>query len=263
MRASVAAPRARSAPTGGHTPPVPSAIPPGPPRTRVVLLPGSGSDEVFLGRVFTAALAAAGVRSVTVRPDPAAVVASGRRALDEAAAEPGPLLVGGVSLGAAVAAGWALEHPGRVSGLLLALPAWWGAPGAAPAAVLATQTANRLRAGGVDGALAEVDAGAPPWLAAELRRAWTRQGPHLAAALDEAAAHVAPTVTELAGVDVPIGVAAAVDDPVHPLAVAEQLVARAPGAQLERLTLAELGADPGSLGRATVRAWLRSTRRRS
>ena len=98
-------------------------------------------------------------------------------------------------------------------------------------------------------------------MAVELRRAWTRQGPRLAAALDEASTHGAPTLTELAALDVPVWLAGAVDDPVHPVTVAEQLVARVPGARLERLALDELGADPGSLGRATVRAWLRSTQR--
>lgn len=245
--------------TREHTPAVPPttsrAHPPATPVARVLLLPGSGSDEVFLDRVFTAALARAGVLAVLPRPDPTGVVAAGRTALDEAAEQPGELVVGGVSLGAAAAAGWALEHPGRVSGLLLALPAWWGAPGAAPAAVLAAHSAARLRELGLDGALREVHAGSPPWLAAELARAWTRQWPHLPAALDEAAGHVAPTVDALAGLDVPIGVVAAVDDPVHPAAVAEQAVAGLPRARLERVTLAELGADPAVLGDAAVRAW--------
>jgi pimeloyl-ACP methyl ester carboxylesterase len=235
----------------GHTPAVPSATP----QTRALLLPGSGSDVVFLGRAFSAALAAVGVRAVALEPDPSAVAESGRRSLDEAAEEPGPLLVGGVSLGAAVAAGWALGHPGRAGGLLLALPAWWGAPAGAAAALLAAHSAERLRELGLLGALAEVDAGSPPWLAAELRRAWSHQWPHLPAALDEAAAHLAPTVTELATLEVPIGLVAAVDDPVHPVAVALELATAAPAVRLELVTLVELGADPGSLGRAAVRAW--------
>ena len=221
-----------------------------------MLLPGSGSDEVFLDRVFTAALSTVGVRAVPVRPDPTQVVASGRRALDEALEQDGPLLVGGVSLGAAVAARWALEHPERVSGLLLALPAWWGEPGAAPAAALAAHSAGRLREHGLTAVLAEVADGSPPWLAAELRRAWTRQWPHLPAALDQAAAHVAPTVEALARLGVPVGLAAAADDPVHPVGVADELAAASRLVRVERVTLALLGADPGSLGRAVVRAWV-------
>lgn len=224
--------------------------------TRAVLLPGSGSDEVFLDRVFTAALSTVGVRAVTVRPDPTQVVTSGRRALDDALDQDGPLLVGGVSLGAAVAAQWALEHPGRVSGLLLALPAWWGEPGDAPAAALASYSAGRLRGCGLTATLAEVADGSPPWLAAELRRAWTRQWPHLPAALDQAAAHIAPTVEAVAALGVPVGVAAAADDPVHPGGVADELAAASPLVRVEWVTLAQLGADPGSLGRGVVRAWV-------
>lgn len=221
-----------------------------------MLLPGSGSDEVFLDRVFTAALSTVGVRAVPVRPDPRQVVASGRRALDEALDQDGPLLVGGVSLGAAVAAQWALEHPERVSGLLLALPAWWGEPGAAPAAALASHSAGRLREHGLTAVLAEVADGSPPWLAAELRRAWTRQWPYLPSALDQAAAHIAPTVEAVAALGIPVGLAAATDDPVHPVDVADELAAASRLVKVERVTLAQLGADPGSLGRRVVRAWV-------
>ena len=86
-----------------------------------VLLPGTGSDDEYLTRAFADPLRAVGAKVVAVRPEPAALLAGYVRALQQAAAD-GPIAVGGVSLGAAVAAGWALEHPTDVVAVLAALP---------------------------------------------------------------------------------------------------------------------------------------------
>ena len=170
------------------------------------------------------------------------------------------MLVGGVSLGAHVAARWAAAAPrGRVAGLLLALPAWTGLPRAAPAAVAARWTAAQARRGGVAAAVA-ASAGAPSWLVAELGRAWAGYGAGLAPAFETAAEEPAPTTAELAGLDVPVGVAALVDDPVRPLEVAQEWHAALPRSALVTTTLAAFGADPGALGRAAALAWLRAAR---
>jgi pimeloyl-ACP methyl ester carboxylesterase len=223
------------------------------------MLPGSGSDEVFIRSVFACALAGVGVELVAPAPRRGAdVVAGYQAALD--AAGPGPVLVGGVSLGAHVAARWAAAAPrGRVAGLLLALPAWTGLPRAAPAAVAARWTAAQARRGGVAAAVAAT-AGAPPWLVAELGRAWAGYGAGLAPAFEAAAEEPGPTTAELAGLDVPVGVAALVDDPVHPLAVAQEWHAALPRSALVTTTLAVFGAVPGALGRAAALAWLRAAR---
>jgi pimeloyl-ACP methyl ester carboxylesterase len=222
------------------------------------MLPGSGSDERFIRSVFGGALAGFGVELVAPAPRRGAdVVAGYRAALDAAGSE--PVLVGGISLGAHVAARWAAAAPrGRVAGLLLALPAWTGGPtGTAPAARAARWTAAQARAGGVAAAVAAT-AGAPAWLAAELGRAWAGYGAGLAPALEAAADEPAPTVLELRGLEVPVGLAALVDDPVHPLGVARRWQAALPRSALVTTSMATFGADPGSLGRATVLAWLRA-----
>jgi pimeloyl-ACP methyl ester carboxylesterase len=74
--------------------------------------------------------------------------------------------------------------------------------------------------------------------------------------MEEAARYVAPTSDELAMLTVPLGVAAATDDPVHPVEVAFEWVAAAPRAAVRTVTLDELGADPGLLGAACVAALL-------
>ncbi|AXY52036.1 alpha/beta hydrolase [Rhodococcus ruber] len=218
-----------------------------------VILPGTGSDAHFAERAFAGPLAATGVRTVAVDPDPARVVGSYVDALDRAAAE-GPVLVGGVSLGAAVALRWAAENPGRTVGVLAALPAWTGSPDAAPAAASARWTAGELRTHGLAAVTAAMVASSPAWLGTELARSWRSQWPGLPAALDEASRYWALDLHELQAVEVPVGIAAAVDDAVHPLAVAQEWCAHLTRAALGTVTLAEIGADPSVLGTTCLKA---------
>lgn len=235
-----------------------------------VVLPGSGSDDDFVRRAFAGPLRAVGIRLVAPAPRPGRGVVDGyRTALDTAldtapdgppdgAAGPGRLLVGGVSLGAHVAARWAADRPGRVAGLLLALPAWTGAPADAPAALASIATAARVRSGGLTAAVGEARAGSPPWLGDELERAWRGYGDGLADALLAAAREPGPDEDALAALDVPAGVVGLVDDPVHPLAVARRWSSVLPRAALVTASLGALGGDPAVLGRAAVLGWLRA-----
>jgi pimeloyl-ACP methyl ester carboxylesterase len=228
-----------------------------------VVLPGSGSDAAFVQAAFGAPLRAIGVALHAVAPRCGAdVVAGYRAALDAARAEPGPVLVGGVSLGAHVAAAWAAEcadEPDGPAGLLLALPAWTGPPGEAPAALAALATAAQVRAGGVAAAVAAARAGSPSWLGDELARAWSGYGAGLADALEAAAAEPAPDAAALRSVTLPVGIAALTDDPVHPLATARTWEHLLPRAATCTSTLAAFGADPAVLGRAAVRSWRRAS----
>ena len=218
-----------------------------------VLLPGTGSDDDYVYRAFSAALHDAGALVMAPPPQPESLIAGYLDALQNAARH-APIAVGGVSLGALVAAGWALAHPGHAVAVLAALPAWTGSPESAPAARAARESAHVLRRDGLVAATAEMRASSPEWLADELTRSWVGQWPALPDALEEASHYVAPTCLELEGLSVPMGVASAVDDPVHPLEVGLEWVAAAPRAALRTVTLAEIGADPGSLGAACLAA---------
>jgi pimeloyl-ACP methyl ester carboxylesterase len=165
-----------------------------------------------------------------------------------------PVLVGGISFGAHLAAEWAVANPERCAGLVLALPAWHGEPGTAPASTSATLTAAQVRSLGVAGAVAS--SAMPPWLAAELTRAWSGYGPELATSLEVAAGRPAPTLAELSTLDVPVGIAACADDPIHPAAVAAEWAAALPRAAVRTTRLSILGTDPEALGRAAVLAFL-------
>lgn len=221
----------------------------------VVLLAGTGSDDDYVYRAFSPALHDVSATVVTPPPDPAGLVAGYVAALDDAA-RLGPIAVGGVSIGAAVAAAWALAHPARTVAVLAALPAWSGEPDTAAAALTARYSASLLRRDGLASAIAQMRESSPPWLADELTRSWAGQWPALPEAMDEAANYVAPTADGLALLAVPMGVAAATDDPVHPVEVALEWVAAAPRAALRTVTLDEIGADPAALGAACVTALL-------
>lgn len=218
-----------------------------------VLLPGTGSDNDYVRRAFSAPLRRAGAVLVTPVPHPGRLIDGYRAALDDAARD-GPVVVGGVSLGAAVAAAWALEHPDRAVAVLAALPAWTGEPELAPAAQAARYTAARLRCDGLAATTTRMRASSPVWLAEELTRSWRVQWPELPDAMEEAAAYVAPSRAELARLVAPLAVAAAVDDPIHPLQVAADWVSVAPHAALRTVTLDEIGADAAALGSACLAA---------
>ncbi|CAA0098652.1 Uncharacterised protein [Mycolicibacterium vanbaalenii] len=215
-----------------------------------VLLPGTGSDDDFVYRAFSRSLHEVGASVVTPSPQPHRLLDGYRDELDSAARAGGsrPIAVGGVSIGAAVAAAWALSHPGRVVAVLAALPAWTGAPDGAPAALAARHSAELLRRNGLVSATAQMQASSPTWLAEELTRSWVGQWPALPEAMEAAARYVAPTVGDLESLAAPMGVVSAGDDPVHPLEVGVEWVSAAPRAALRTVTLDEIGSDPGVLG---------------
>jgi len=220
---------------------------------RTVLLPGTGSDDHYVRHAFSRPVRAVGGVLVTPPPDPDRLIDGYLSALDDAA-RAGPIGVGGVSIGAAVAAAWALDHPAQVVAVLAALPPWTGAPGSAPGALSARYTAARLRADGLTATTEQMRASSPPWLAGELTRSWHAQWPKLPDAMEEAAAFAAPSCADLARLAVPLGVVAAVDDPIHPLQVGVDWVSAAPRAALRTVTLDEIGADTAALGAACLAA---------
>ncbi|AFM16948.1 hypothetical protein Mycch_2165 [Mycolicibacterium chubuense NBB4] len=218
-----------------------------------VLLAGTGSDDDFVYRAFGPPLHDVGAVVVTPKPQPHRLVAGYRDDLDEAA-RCGPIAVGGVSIGAAVAVEWALTHPAEVVAVLAALPAWTGDPDTAPAAHAARYSAEVLRRDGLISATAQMQASSPKWLADELTRSWLGQWPSLPEAMDEAARYVAPSSGQLEGLGVPMGVVSATDDLVHPLEVGLEWVSAAPRASLRTVALEQIGADPAVLGRECLAA---------
>ncbi|WP_072815459.1 alpha/beta fold hydrolase [Rhodococcus zopfii] len=236
----------------------PTASPSGHRPLTAVVLPGTGSDAQFADAAFRAPLERRGIRVVAVEPDPRRVVGSYLDALDREA-RAGAILAGGVSIGAAVALHWAARHPSAAVGVLAALPAWTGSPEDAPAAASARWTAHELRTRGLEPVVAAMVESSPMWLGRELSRSWRAQWPDLPAALEEAATFHALDADALGSVTVPVGITAAIDDAVHPLAVAQQWADLLPRAAMTTVTLDEIGADPTILGTGCLTVWDRVT----
>jgi pimeloyl-ACP methyl ester carboxylesterase len=218
-----------------------------------VVLPGTGSDDDYVTRAFGGPLRDAGARLLAPPPQPKGLIDGYLNDLNDAAVD-GPIAVGGVSIGAAVAVAWALRHPDRAVAVLAALPAWTGAPDDAPAALAARHSARQLRDDGLAATTAQMRASSPPWLADELTRSWRSQWPDLPDAMEEAAGYVAPTRAQLQQLTAPMGIAAAHDDPIHPLDVGLAWADAAPRAAVHTITLDQLGADPATLGAACIAA---------
>jgi pimeloyl-ACP methyl ester carboxylesterase len=217
------------------------------------MLPGTGSDDDYIARAFAGPLRDVGARIAARPPQPAHLIGGYLAGLDEAARS-GPIAVGGVSIGAAVAAAWALEHPDRAVAVLAALPGWTGAPASAPAAVAARHSAHQLRSLGLAATTTQMRSSSPLWLADELTRSWREQWPFLPDAMEEAAAYIAPTRAQLLRLTAPMGIAAATNDPIHPLEIGLEWAAAAPHAALRTVTLDQMGVDPTVLGTACLAA---------
>ena len=223
-----------------------------------------GSSADFVARAFGPALAAAGYRLVA--PDlrghggstPLADThAHGLEAhvddLTTLADRVSASLVGGVSLGAHVAALVAARRP--VDGLLITLPGWLGPADSIAAAN--TTWADELERDGVAAVLHRIsrEPGVPEWVAAEIAAAWAGHDPRsLAAALHAVAVSAAPSRRALAAVGAPAGIVGATDDPAHPLPAATAYADALPRAVLRTVRLADVGADRSILGTLALAA---------
>ena len=219
----------------------------------LVLAHGAGSTADFLRRAFPARQC--GARMVPVEHRSGDVREIAAALLRAAAGCRGPVLLGGVSIGAHAAALAALTAPPRLlAGCVLALPAWSGpAPAGSPTALAAAEVAD-LGPHPVLRRLLEDPSLREDWVTAELLRAW-QDRPGLAAEL--AAAAAAPALADLGRLAVPALVLALTGDPVHPRAVAQAWAEAIPDADLAEIERAAPGRDLAVFGR-TVGAWIRS-----
>ncbi|GAA1480593.1 alpha/beta hydrolase [Gordonia sinesedis] len=235
-----------------------------PPReapSTLIALPGTGSDDDYVRRAFGPAAARLGVELIAPAPT-ADLVAGHRRALDAASDRHRRVLVGGVSIGAAIAVEWALTAgPQRCAGVWAALPGWSGSPDGSLAAASARATAHALADDGLDATVDAMVASSPGWLADELSRSWRHLYPALIRQLTDAARYRAPELAAIATLRVPLAVVAATDDPLHPIAVARAWCAAAPRSALREVTLTGWGTDAALLGRSCADGWLALTAR--
>lgn len=161
----------------------------------------------------------------------------------------GPLPVGGISMGAAIALRLAVTRPDLTGALILARPAWVTdpappnmAPNAEVGALLAAHPPETARALFEAGATARGLAQTAPDNLASLRGFFDRPGG--TAALLQRIAADGPGVSEgdLARLSLPCLVIGHGQDDIHPLSYAERLAALIPGARL--VTIPPKASDP-------------------
>ena len=157
----------------------------------------------------------------------------------------GPVVIGGISMGAAIALRLAVTRPGLVRAIVLARPAWL--TGANPAnarpnvevgELLAQFPPVKAREAFEQSPTAAMLAREAPDNLASLRGFFTREPIAVTSELLRRIPADGPGVTErdLAAIRVPTLVIGTLKDFVHPMAFAEILTARIPGARLATLT---------------------------
>jgi len=163
-------------------------------------------------------------------------------AVVEATASEGRFLLGGHSMGAHTAVGYALRHPRGLAGLVLVGPTYVAPPGPESLAYW-DGLADALERGGVEGFVEYVDRQQPidpAWRDSVLRFTRERMLRHrrldavLAALREVPRSRPFAGLEELESIDVPVLVVASHDrvDPGHPYAVAAAYAERLPRAEL-------------------------------
>ncbi|RUT31358.1 alpha/beta hydrolase [Arsenicitalea aurantiaca] len=162
-----------------------------------------------------------------------------------AAETSGPVVVGGISMGAAIALRLAVTRPERVAGLILVRPAWGTArapetmrPNAEVGALLSRLGPTRGKAEFAASKTALRLAGEAPDNLASLLGFFDRPDPMTTAALLQQISADGPDVSEddLARIEVPVLVIGTGMDAIHPLALAEALAGLIPGAVFLQIT---------------------------
>jgi pimeloyl-ACP methyl ester carboxylesterase len=211
-------------------------------KRKAVIAHGAASTADFVRRTFGEPLQSIGYELVTW--DRRTAVEQAGEEFAALVANDDATIVGGVSVGAILAVNYALRARDRLAGLLVALPP----PVPNPHAELPSHIDIEAAA-----------EGAVPWVGAEIRAGWSTYGQQeLLAELTGASRAVPPTMDELRRCDVPTGIVALADDPVHPVPVAEEWALTIPTAELEVLQLTDPSLDVSVIGAAAVRAWQRA-----
>ncbi|UJW77615.1 alpha/beta fold hydrolase [Rhizobium sp. SL42] len=156
-----------------------------------------------------------------------------------------PVVVGGISMGAAIALRLAVKRPDLVKTLILARPAWVTAaapdnmmPNAEVGRLLETMPPAEAKAAFLAGPIGQRLAAEAPDNLASLTGFFARQPIAVTAALLTAISNDGPGVTEeeVSRIAVPTLVIGHEQDAIHPIAYARALAERIPKARFEQIT---------------------------
>ncbi|WP_025662218.1 alpha/beta hydrolase [Rhizobium sp. IBUN] len=156
-----------------------------------------------------------------------------------------PVVIGGISMGAAIALRLAVKRPDLINGLVIARPAWVVeagpenmAPNAEVGRLLKTMPPEEARVAFLDGPIGRRLATDAPDNLASLAGFFTRDPTEVTAALLTAVSGDGPGVTEaeVRNLDIPTLVMGHEKDVIHPLTHAQTLARIIPGARLVQIT---------------------------
>jgi pimeloyl-ACP methyl ester carboxylesterase len=173
---------------------------------------------------------------------------------------PGPV-VGGGSMGAAVALRHVLTDPGDCQALVLVAPAI--GPDRPAAAASIASIADRIDAVGLGQAVTELRGRSAPTMASrdgdepagDGLDCWLRQDAGSLVVAMRAVQRWRPlaSLSELSALQVPVALVGIRDDPLHPVELAVQMDARLPHSSLEILRSPDDARRPGAIGGAVLR----------
>ena len=163
-------------------------------------------------------------------------------------------LLGGTSMGSAVALRLALNHPGRVRGLALAGPAFGDELN--PLAETIAPAADKIEQLGLRAALphleaAQLERGVPPEGIWQIQR-WVNHDETVFPTVLRTVSHWIPfpDLGVVAELEVPVGLVAWPDDPVHPFELAQRLAIACPAPTAMLASVGRVLAEPESVARA-------------
>jgi pimeloyl-ACP methyl ester carboxylesterase len=154
-------------------------------------------------------------------------------------------VIGGISMGAAVALNFALRHPGRISGLILSRPAWLDRPDPPNLAVydliaqlIRTRGAHDGRAAFLDSDVYQHIRQESPDAANSLVGQFENNLAEVAVIRLERIPHCAPmaSMSDLDAIQAPTMIMASQQDPIHPIEYGRALAQAIKGATFRELT---------------------------
>lgn len=217
----------------------------------IVGLPGAGFDAGFIEAAFAPLATDLNAELWAVSPEPGRVVDSYLEACREAA-QTGPFIAVGISIGAVALAQWAVAeatHPTpaftkNCRGLIMSMAPWTAVPSAeTPAAVTARGTAQMLAEQGFGPVRDLMCESSPEWLVRLQQPCWDRLGDNLRVILREVADTPAPSPAELEQITAPCGVLGVADDPNHPSKISREWAQHIPTAVYSQISLNDIAQD--------------------
>lgn len=227
----------------------------------VVGLPGAGFDHTFIEQSLSPLAETTGARLVSVDPEPGNVL-DGYLSACDLAAESGPFICVGISIGAIAAMRWWIESRQKshwraienCCGIIVSMAPWSGRNyDSAPAAQAASGTAKAISQVGFGPVREAMVKTSPLWLSELQVPCWDRLGSNLATIMEEASTTQAPEVADLRTITCPCGLIRVLEDPLHPVSVTDSWAHALLHCEVETISLNDIASSPTIFSNASLK----------